>query len=146
MALEDSQIEGGPTYFLRLDETTGHTGYPHAGIDCGDLAQVSNQKIPVALWLKSATAGSFYLRAQQYFGSGGSSAVYGTASTTMSVTSTWTKFIRTVDVGTLVSKTRGANNKLYIDIVPSSSGQVYDLDIGPCVVGMGAVVPALRAR
>jgi hypothetical protein len=89
-----------------------------------DVASFANQTVTVSAWFRSSatTYSVDFVEAMQYFGSGGSAAVYTYATVTgKTFGSSWTRLDFQITIPSIAGKTIGAGNYLAFRIDPTSA-------------------------
>jgi hypothetical protein len=128
-------------YFLRFARTSTAGTADFFGQKIEDVRTFAGQTATISFWAKCSTASAngiiFYL--SQNFGSGGSSAIdISPSTTTGSVTTSWTRYSATFTVPTIAGKTIGASNFLAMVFqFPTAHGNV-SFDIWGVQVEYGA--------
>jgi hypothetical protein len=115
-------------YFLRFARTSTAGTADFFGQKIEDVRTFAGQTATISFWAKCSTASAngiiFYL--SQNFGSGGSSAIdISPSTTTGSVTTSWTRYSASFTVPTIAGKTIGASNFLAMVFqFPTAHGNV----------------------
>lgn len=114
-----ADIPGEPPYFYRHQQTAQATSTPpYLEQRLDDVRQEANQYVTVSGWIRCGT-GSVVVtpRASQVFGTGGSpSATVDTDGSTITATTTWTRFVRRIQVPSVAGKTVGSNADSYLAV------------------------------
>ncbi|QTH40375.1 hypothetical protein J4772_22635 [Cohnella sp. LGH] len=130
-------VPGHPSYFLRLTNSQTATGATyHTLINViEDVTKLSGERASLSLYLRCSKSISLQPVLAQIFGSGGSSATYTSAGTTVIGTS-FAKVVFTFDVPRVDGKTWGANHRLEMHLsLPVN--QTFTLDWGPWKLNKG---------
>jgi hypothetical protein len=121
--------------FIRLAVTGGSTAGDQTVLfqPIEDVRTFAGQTVTVSFWAKAA-AGTPKLGVafQQVFGTGGSAAVGGIA-TTFNLTTSWVRYTTTLSIPSITGKTIGTNNFLGLNFVltaTSSIDSVYGTSVG----------------
>jgi hypothetical protein len=116
-------------YFWRYNQSVaGSTGtFSNIATRLEDVRTFAGQTVTISFWAKADASRSITPSAEQYFGSGGSSAVY-TNGSAQSLTTSWARFSVTISVPSISGKTLGAGNYLaiYFDI-PVNTAMTIDI-------------------
>ena len=91
-----------------------------------DVRTFAGQTVTFSFWAKADSAKTITLALIQNFGSGGSSAVNVDVATTFSLTTSWTRFTRTVAVPSIAGKTIGAGSFLQLGFELGSQVITFD--------------------
>ena len=103
-------------YFARFQVTAASTATTFFFIQKIENVQTfANQTVTLSLWAKSDSARTMTVKAQQNFGSGGSSTVSTTLGT-ISVGTTWARYSVTAAIPSIAGKTIGPSSFLEIDL------------------------------
>jgi len=113
-------------YFARL--TAGSTTtYNEISQRIEDVRTFADQTVTISFWAKASTNTTITPAFAQNFGSGGSGTVTTTGST-LSVTTSWQRFSRTITIPSITGKTVGTSSFLqaYVYYIPTAS-QTFDI-------------------
>ena len=116
------------TYFYRLATTVAGSGETYSNLTqpIEDVRIFAGQTVTLSFWAKADSNRTISPGWGQQFGSGGSSAVYGSFSTA-SLTTSWQRFSSTVSINSIAGKTIGAGSKLEINLgFPNNSTFTID--------------------
>jgi hypothetical protein len=116
------------TYFLR-QSTVAQSGASVQALAqrIEDVRTFAGQTVTLSFWAKADTSRTWTTRLIQSFGSGGSGDATVSGSS-LSVTTSWTRFTQTFTVPSIASKTIGAGSYLYVIIDgPINTGQTMDI-------------------
>ena len=105
------------TYFYRLATTVAGSGQTYSNFTqpIEDVRIFAGQTVTLSFWAKADSNRTISPGWGQQFGSGGSSAVYGSFSTA-SLTTSWQRFSSTVSINSIAGKTIGASSKFEINL------------------------------
>jgi hypothetical protein len=93
-----------------------------------DVRTFAGQTVTVSFWAKASTgAPKVGIQLNQFFGSGGSSDVFGTANL-VTLNTSWTRYTATVNVPSIAGKTIGSGSILYLWLMTS---------VGTTISGLG---------
>lgn len=99
-----------------------------------------------SFWVYSSVAYNLTTRVDQNFGSGGSSTVQGTTSTTAISANTWTKVTATFNLASCIGKTIGSNHCLVLYIfMPINAAHTFQLSQAQLNAGSNAL-PFMQKR
>lgn len=139
-----TDVPGNPKYFLRYSATVGNDfmGLYHR---IEDVTTFSGETVTLTFWAKGTNPGGGSIRSSlfQLFGTGGSpsSTVSSIGSVQFSVTSSWQKFTRTIDIPSVSGKTLGTNNNDYLGMVfdqgSDTSTDSWELDLAHVSLVLG---------
>ena len=137
-----TDVPNNPTYFARLDVTTGDNNCRIETI-LEDVTLSSGQTFTLSFWAKGTNpaGGSMEIFSRQEFGSGGSTAV-ATSQGTITLTASWQRFTKTFTYASVSGKTIGANNAYGFDIRQPSAdtgAAAWTLDISNVQLENGSV-------
>lgn len=122
-----TNVPGGPKYFLRWTQTVNATGAPNLYQALEDVALYSSGPITVSFWARCSTNVNVNTRAIQSFGSGGSPAVQ-VGIETIALTSTWTRFQATYVLPSVAGKTIGPGSFLRVGFsLPNAATFIFDV-------------------
>lgn len=136
-----ADIPGEPPHFYRHQQTAqATTTAPYLEQRLDDVRQEAGQHVTVSGWVRCGTGTVVVTpRASQVFGTGGSpSATVDTDGSTITATTTWTRFVRRIQVPSVAGKTVGSNADSYLAVQlrgPLSS--TWTLDISQLKVERG---------
>ena len=144
-----TDVPGEPEYYLQIDTATGNN---NARLEqrVEDVRTGAGQSITVSFWAKGTnpTGGEFSVGFQQNFGSGGSTAV-DTFATTITLTSSWQKFTRTVTLPSISGKTIGTGSSLIMRILQPDGDTgtgAWELNIALAQLELGNVATPFEHR
>jgi len=105
------------TYFLRIATTVAGSGQTYANLyqPIEDVRAFAGQTITLSFWAKADSSRTLTPTYGQSFGTGGSSAVYGSFSA-LNLTTSWQRFSTTVTLPSISGKTIGTNSQLQINL------------------------------
>ncbi|MGE3272687.1 MAG: hypothetical protein AB7P40_28365 [Chloroflexota bacterium] len=127
-------VAGEPAYFYRHNQTAQATSTaPYLEQRYSDVRRESGQNLTISFYAKcSSGTVAVTPRASQNFGTGGSpSATVDTDGTAVTVTTTRTRYARTIAVPAITGKTIGSNADSYLAVqlrFPLSSTYTVDID------------------
>jgi hypothetical protein len=123
------------TNFLRLESTgqTLTTATTRMRQNIEDVRTFAGQTVTVSFWAKASTGTpNIAVNLNQIFGSGGSSAVLGTAQK-FAITNSWVRYFKTFSIASISGKTIGTNSllglNLWISAGSDSNAQTDSLGI-----------------
>jgi hypothetical protein len=130
-----TDVPGGPQYYLQFDQTTGAENQANIEHRIGEVRELSDTTICISIWMR-CTSGTVNItpRAQQVFGSGGSTRVSVSANESdWTVTTTYQRFFATFDMPSVSGKTfgspvTGSGPSLDISLL-QPTGSTYTLQI-----------------
>jgi hypothetical protein len=148
-AAGQTDVEGNPKYFIRLDNT------PDADVTWMELFQriedvtyFSNITVTLSFWIKANRniSGNDFFIFIQNFGSGGSTSV-NTYSSTFNISTSWEKKTLTVNLPSISGKTVGSSSSLEVHLV-QNSGVTADTyyDIAQVQLEAGSVATPFERR
>jgi hypothetical protein len=148
-AAGQTDVEGNPKYFIRLDNT------PDADVTWMELFQriedvtyFSNITVTLSFWIKAnrSISGNDFFIFTQNFGSGGSTSV-NTSSSTFNISTSWEKKTLTVNLPSISGKTVGSSSYLEVHLV-QNSGVTADTyyDIAQVQFETGSVATPFERR
>ena len=105
-------------YFFRSAMSSG-ASYVDFSQKIENVQTLAGQTVTLSFWAKATSTIAFTPFFRQSFGSGGSSDVDTTASS-ITLTTSWTRYTRTVTLPSLSGKTIGTNSSLWIILVQAS--------------------------
>jgi hypothetical protein len=141
-------LPGEPEFFLRFNQTAQATSTPptlEQRIE--GVRRVANQKVTISVWAR-CSSGTVVVtpRVVQSFGTGGSpSAAVNTDGATITVTTAWTRYSRTITVPTIAGKTLGSGGNDYLAAMlrfPTSA--TFQVDISQVKVEIGSTASAFQ--
>jgi hypothetical protein len=111
-----TDVPGNPKFFLRLAVTTGDNSCRTETLQ-EDATTFAGQTVTISFWAKGTNpaGGSLEVFFRQEFGSGGSTAV-ATSGGSITLTSSWQRFTKTVAVPSVSGKTIGTGSSWGVDI------------------------------
>ena len=118
--LGQTSIPGEPKYHLRWDITSAGSAstYRELAQRIEGVRTFAGQTVTLSFWAKADAARTITLTLRQNFGTGGSpSSDVNTALTSISATTSWQKFTRTVTLPSISGKTIGTNNNDYLQLI-----------------------------
>jgi len=101
-------------YYYQYAQTVAGSGGTYSNIigqNIEDVRTFAGQTATFSFWAKADTTRNLNINFIQYFGVGGSGSVYPT-NTTVSVTTSWQRFVFTVAIPSIAGKTIGAGSYL----------------------------------
>jgi len=121
-------------YFLRINSSNSQTWIAQR---IEDVRTLANQTVTISFWAKASTGTPVLgVRWYQDFGSGGSTGV-ATDSSNITLSTSWTRYSRTITVPSISGKTLGTSN--FIEMTLFSTTINFDLDIWGVQVEAGSV-------
>lgn len=112
--LGQSDVPGNPTYFSRTVVTSvaGNSNYVSKEQKIEDVTALAGQTVTISFNAKADSNKDIAVEFSQVFGTGGtpSATVNGIGVTTISLTSTWSRYTATITLPPLSGKTLGDNN------------------------------------
>jgi hypothetical protein len=96
--------------------TSASAGYITVEQKIEDVRTYAGQTVTLSFWAKGSTSGTVNTVMYQNFGSGGSADVL-TATSSQSITTSWTRFTQTVTLPSIAGKTIGASSFLSVYFV-----------------------------
>jgi hypothetical protein len=131
--------------FLRVAVTSGGTGFTFEAVEqpIEDVRTYAGSTVTLSFWAKTTSSSvNFTPRLTQYFGTGGSADVV-TAGSSITVTTSWTRFTQTFTVPSVSGKTIvNTNSALILSIVPNTLNSVYTLDLWGVQLEQGSIATA----
>lgn len=127
-------------FYLRVASTVAGSGYSFEALEHGieDVRTHAGSTVTVSFWAKTTSSPiNFTPKLTQYFGSGGSGNVDINGSS-ISVTSSWTRFTQTLNVPSVSGKTLVDGSALFFAISPNTGNTVYTLDIWGVQIEQGS--------
>lgn len=142
-----TDVPNNPTYFLRHDRTGAASG------DNTVLAQriegvrtFAGKKITVSFYAKANASKTLGISFYQYFGSGGSSGVWGT-SQNVNLTTSWQKFTFTFDIPSISGKTiSGGDDYLEIGLYETGTYSTFTADFAQFQLNEGSIALPYHPR
>lgn len=141
-------LPGEPEFFLRFNQTAQATTTPPTIEQrLESVRRVANGKVTISFWAR-CSSGTVVVtpRVIQNFGTGGSpSAAVNTDGSTITVTTTWTRYARTIAVPSIAGKTLGSGGNDYLSAMlrfPTSA--TFQVDISQFKVERGATASAFQ--
>lgn len=108
-----TDVAGNPQYYLRMNNvniTTDGTGLILTEQRIEDVTMLSGTTVTVSGYVRRSSGTTIALQVNQEFGTGGSLPVITNFATSVSVSSNWTYFSRTVTIPSVEGKTIGPSN------------------------------------
>lgn len=138
-ALGQTDVPNEPTYFFRYDQSVAGSGGTGNNVlqRIEDVRTLAGKTCTFSFWIK--TSGTYTIRTNcgQFFGVGGSTAVYNSEVAT-SIGTTWTKVVRTFNIPSIAGKTLGTSHGLYMYIaLPVNT--TFSIDIAQVQLNVGDV-------
>lgn len=126
-ALGQPNVPGAPKNYLRWVQTANATTAPVLFQPIEDVARYSSGTITVSFWARCSTTVNTVTRAFQVFGTGGSAST-AVGAEPITVTTTWTRFVVTYDLPSVLGKTIGPGSFLRIGVsLPTGSTFTFDV-------------------
>ena len=116
-------------YFARVNQTTAGTGGTYQVFDnlIEDVRTYAGQAITLSFWAKAAATTSITVGLNQNFGSGGSSEVNSIGATTISLTTSWTRYTISTTMTSISGKTIGTGSNIFIRVaLPNNETFTFD--------------------
>ncbi len=120
--------------------TSGNTSFAQR---IENVRTFAGQTVTVSFWAKASASLSFFSEVDQNFGSGGSSTVFGSA-TTFTATTSWQRFTYTTNVASISGKTIGTNSYLYLNFNVGFAAGAFTLQIWGVQLEAGSVATAFQ--
>jgi hypothetical protein len=128
--------------FLRVAVSTGGSGFTYEAVEqpIEDVRTCAGSTVTISFWAKTTSSTlNFTPRLTQFFGTGGSADTVVTGSS-ISVTTSWTRFTQTLTVPSVTGKTIvDTNSALIFAIVPNTFNSIYTLDLWGVQVEQGSI-------
>jgi len=145
-----TDVPGNPTYYLNTNCTSGNNNCSIATQHIEDVRIGAGQSVTVSFWAKGTNPGGGHFNWQlwQRFGTGGSSTV-NDGDTTLTVTSTWTRYTHTFNLGSMSGKTIGTSSFLDLMIrqpAGDTSAAAWSVDIANVQLELGSVATDFEHR
>jgi len=145
-----TDVPGNPTYYLNTNCTSGNNNCSIATQHIEDVRIGAGQSVTVSFWAKGTNPGGGHFNWQlwQRFGTGGSSTV-NDGDTTLTVTSTWTRYTHTFNLGSMSGKTIGTSSFLDLMIrqpADDMSAAAWSVDIANVQLELGSVATDFEHR
>ena len=142
-----TDVPNNPKYFLRLAVTTGDNACRIVNV-IEDVTTFSGQTITISFWAKGTNpaGGSLEVFFRQSFGSGGSTEV-ATLAGSITLTSSWQRFTKTLAVPSVSGKTVGAGNSWQIDVrqpIADTGAAAWTLDLSNVQAELGSTATAFQ--
>jgi hypothetical protein len=142
-----TDVPNNPKYFLRLAVTTGDNSCRIVNV-IEDVTTFSGQTITISFWAKGTNpaGGSLEIFFRQNFGSGGSTEV-ATLAGSITLTSSWQRFTKTLAVPSVSGKTVGAGNSWQIDVrqpIADTGVAAWTLDLSNVQAELGSTATAFQ--
>lgn len=133
------------TVYMRFNQTVAGTGATYNNPFKQPIESVrtlEGQTVTVSFWAKADSARTITPNFQQAFGSGGSSSVFATG-TSITLTTSWTRYTQTFSIPSISGKTIGANSflELYFTV---ANNTVQTIDMWGVQVEAGSAATAFR--
>jgi len=131
-AAGQTDVEGNPKYFIRLDNTPdANTTWMELFQRIEDVTYFSDITVTLSFWIKANRniSGNDFFSFSQNFGSGGSTSV-GTSSSTFNISTSWEKKTLTVNLPSISGKTVGSGSYLEVHLLQNSGATAdtyYDI-------------------
>ena len=116
-------------YFARVNQTTAGTGGTYQVFDnlIEDVRTYAGQAITLSFWAKAAATTSITVGLNQNFGSGGSSEVNSIGATTISLTTSWTRYTISTTMTSISGKTIGTGSNIFVRVaLPNNATFTFD--------------------
>lgn len=111
--LGQTDVPGNPSYFLRhvVTSVAGVANYTMLQNRIESVATLAGKKVTLSFYAKADSNKNIAVDFGQVFGTGGtpSTSVYGIGSQLVALTTSWKKYIITVDIPSIVGKILGTN-------------------------------------
>jgi hypothetical protein len=133
-------------YFLRMNQSVAGTGatYNSLAQAIEDVRTFAGQTVTVSFWAKAAATTTIpTVKLNQNFGSGGSGLVSTTVTSSISVTTSWTRFSYSVAVPSISGKTIGTSSYLNL-VIDLPLNATFTLDFWGVQVEAGSVATAFQ--
>ena len=131
-------------YFLRLAPGSG-VSYVDLGQKIEDVRTFAGQTVTVSFWAKATSTVNIQPLVNQFFGSGGSGAVNTYGPSTITLTTSWTRYTQTVSFPSVSGKTIGASSGVAMYLVYTSGTLVSNnIDFWGMQVEAGSVATAFQ--
>ena len=151
-AMGQTDVPGSPEYFYRYDQSVAGSGATKstATVKIEDVTTFSGQSVTVSFYAKAGSSITLpNIILGQFFGTGGSPSanVDTTVASSVSITTSWTRYSYTVSVPSVSGKTKGSdgNDCLILDIqVPINT--TFTLDLSNVQVELGSVATPFERR
>jgi hypothetical protein len=149
-----TEVPNNPKYYIKYSVSLGNN-YTLIGQRVEDIAQFSGQTFTVSFWARGVNptaAGSLQLRFSHYFGTGGSpSSGFSVFLTDVTLTTSWTKYVRTVTVPSMSGKVFGTDDNSYmsIDLLQGggdTSTNAWHIDLTQVQLELGSVATEFEHR
>jgi len=145
-----TDVPGNPTYYLNTNCTSGNNNCSIATQHIEDVRIGAGQSVTVSFWAKGTNPGGGHFNWQlwQRFGTGGSSTV-NDGDTTLTVTSTWTRYTHTFNLGSMSGKTIGTSSFLDLMIrqpAGDTSAAAWSVDIANVQLELGSTATDFEHR
>ena len=127
-------------YFLRFAQTVAGTGATYNNPfkqKIEDVRTLAGQTVTVSFWAKADAARTLTPNFQQMFGTGGSSGVF-VVGTSVSLTTSWSRYSMTFAIPSIAGKTVGANSFLEL-YFSAANNTAQTIDIWGVQVEAGSV-------
>ena len=129
-----TDVPGNPRYFFRtVVSTTGSSASTYCQLfqSIESVQSLSGRKLTLSFWAKADSNKDMGIRFVQSFGTGGSSAVDGIGTTTVSLTSSWKKYIVNIDIPSISGKVIGTSETDGLVLAFAfSAGSTYTTNMG----------------
>lgn len=122
-----TNVPGGPKYYLRWTQTANATNAPNLYQAIEDVERYSDGPLSVSFWARCSSPVNISTRAIQVFGSGGSAPVQ-VGVETLAITSTWTRFSASYVLPSVLGQTIGPSSFLRVGFaLPTGSTFTFDV-------------------
>jgi len=140
-----TDVPNNPKYYANLTTTVADDN-TNILQRIEDVYTLAGETITISFWAKHTTNAptSFLIKARQYFGSGGSTAVV-INSPAQSTTTSWQKYTYTVTLGSISGKTIGSDSRFELEI-SNPNNETFDLQIAQVQVEKGSVATDFEVR
>lgn len=112
--------EGQSYLNFNMTAITGGSFYVFAANRMEDVRTLAGQTATISFWAKADTTRTIGVKVNQNFGSGGSSGVVTTATTTQALTTSWVRYTYTISIPSIAGKTIGAGSYLELEFTLGS--------------------------
>jgi hypothetical protein len=141
-----TDVPGEPQFYLRHARTTAASGgNAPLGQRIENARTFAGQQVTLSFWARCSASKTFRLRAQQWFGSGGSTPV-DQSNQGITITPDWQFFTHTFTLASISGKTIGTGSYVAIRILEESGYSTFTLDIANVKIEPGSVATPFRAR
>jgi hypothetical protein len=149
-----TEVPNNPKYYIKYNVTSGNN-YMLIGQRVEDIAQFSGQTFTMSFWARGVNptaAGSLQLRFSHNFGTGGSpSSGFSVFLTDVTLTTSWTKYVRTVTVPSMAAYVFGDDDNSYMSIEllqggADTSTNAWHIDLAQVQLEVGKVATEFEHR